>query len=51
VFEGAHLTFTVPWQTLAIVVGIPLVSSLLAAVGPASRASAIRPAVALRVAG
>jgi putative ABC transport system permease protein len=51
VFEGAHLEFTVPWGTLAVVVGIPLVSSLLAAVGPASRASAIRPAVALRVAG
>jgi putative ABC transport system permease protein len=51
VFDGAHLAFSVPWQTLGIVVGIPLVSSLLAAVGPASRASAIRPAVALRVAG
>jgi putative ABC transport system permease protein len=51
VFEGAHLEFTVPWRTLAVVVGIPLVSSLLAAVGPASRASDIRPAVALRVAG
>jgi putative ABC transport system permease protein len=51
VFAGAHLEFTVPWRTLAVVVGIPLVSSLLAAVGPASRASEIRPAVALRVAG
>jgi putative ABC transport system permease protein len=51
IFEGAHLEFTVPWRTLAVVVGIPLVSSLLAAVGPASRASDIRPAVALRVAG
>jgi putative ABC transport system permease protein len=51
VFEGAHLDFSVPWRTLALVVGIPLVSSLLAAVGPASRASDIRPAVALRVAG
>jgi putative ABC transport system permease protein len=51
VFDGAHLEFTVPWKTLAVVVGIPLVSSLLAAVGPASRASEIRPAVALRVAG
>jgi len=51
VFDGAHLSFTVPWATLALVVGIPLVTSLLAAVGPASRASDIRPAVALRVAG
>jgi putative ABC transport system permease protein len=51
VFEGAHLEFSVPWSVLALVVGIPLVSSLLAAVGPAGRASAIKPAVALRVAG
>jgi putative ABC transport system permease protein len=51
VFEGVHLEFSVPWSVLALVVGVPLVSSLLAAVGPAGRASAIKPAVALRVAG
>jgi len=51
VFEGAHLQFSVPWTVLAVVVGIPLVTSLLAGTGPAGRAAAIRPAAALRIAG
>ena len=49
-FGDTQLDFTMPWVGLAIVVLVPLAASLIAAVAPASRAAALRPAVALRVA-
>lgn len=49
-FGDQRLDFVVPWLGLAGVVTGPLVASLLAAAVPASRAAAIRPAVALRIA-
>ncbi|WP_052668502.1 FtsX-like permease family protein [Nitriliruptor alkaliphilus] len=47
---GGDLTFTVPWGALLVIVGLPLVASLAATAWPASRAAALRPAVALRTA-
>lgn len=41
--------WTVPVSSVAIIVAIALVASVLAAVWPASRAARIRPAVALRI--
>jgi putative ABC transport system permease protein len=42
------LTLSVPWVGLAVIVAVPLASSLAATAWPAARAAAIRPAVALR---
>jgi hypothetical protein len=42
--------FPIAWSTIALTVGATLVASLLASVGPARRAAAIRPAIAVRVA-
>jgi putative ABC transport system permease protein len=47
---GDGVTFVVPWMGLLIIVGLPLAASLAATAWPASRAAAIRPAVALRTA-
>ena len=49
-FGDTQLDFTMPWIGLAIVALVPLAASLFAAVAPAARAAALRPAVALRVA-
>ncbi|MDH3500724.1 MAG: FtsX-like permease family protein, partial [Acidimicrobiia bacterium] len=49
-FGDTQLDFTMPWVGLAVVAVVPLVASLFAAVAPAARAAAVRPAVALRVA-
>lgn len=46
--EGA--VFTVPWVGLLLILALPLAASLAATAWPASRAAAIRPAVALRTA-
>jgi putative ABC transport system permease protein len=40
----------VPWPSIALVVGAALTASILVTAWPASRAAAIRPAVALRIA-
>ncbi|HSJ44763.1 MAG TPA: FtsX-like permease family protein, partial [Euzebyales bacterium] len=40
--------FVVPWVGLLVILGLPLVASLAATAWPASRAAAIKPAVALR---
>jgi putative ABC transport system permease protein len=45
---GDGVTFVVPWAGLLIIVGLPLTASLAATGWPASRAAAIRPAIALR---
>jgi putative ABC transport system permease protein len=49
-FGGLQAPFPIAWSTIALTVGATLVASLLATVGPARRAAAIRPAVAVRVA-
>jgi putative ABC transport system permease protein len=42
--------FVLPWVGLLVILGLPLVASLAATAWPASRAAAIKPAVALRAA-
>jgi len=45
------LTFQIPWATLAVIAGITLAATLLAALAPAWQASRISPAEALRYDG
>ena len=42
--------FVLPWVGLLVILGLPLLASLAATAWPASRAAAIKPAVALRIA-
>jgi putative ABC transport system permease protein len=49
-FVGARTGFPIEWLTIAVLVGATLVLSLAATVGPARRAAAILPALAVRVA-
>jgi putative ABC transport system permease protein len=42
--------FVLPWVGLLVILGLPLLASLAATAWPASRAAAIEPAVALRIA-
>jgi len=49
-FGSQRLAFSVPWTNLAIVVVVSMVASLAAVLAPASQASRIKPAVALRIA-
>ena len=49
-FGDEPVAFVVPWIGLALILALPLVSSLAATLAPASRAANIRPAVALRAA-
>jgi hypothetical protein len=42
--------FVLPWVGLLVILGLPLLASLAATAWPASRAAAIKPAVALRTA-
>jgi putative ABC transport system permease protein len=48
---GDGVAFSVPWMQLVAVCGVALLASLLAAARPAQKASAIPPAVAVRVIG
>jgi putative ABC transport system permease protein len=48
--DAGSLSFAVPWFALTVIVVLPVLSSLLATAWPASRAAAIRPSVALRIA-
>ena len=50
VFGDAMSGFVIPWAGLAVIIVVPLLAALAATAWPASRAAAIRPAVALRVA-
>jgi len=50
VFGEQQLPFVMPWAALVGIVIIPLVASVLAVLSPATRASVIRPAAALRIA-
>jgi putative ABC transport system permease protein len=49
-FGAVPPPFVVPWVGLLVILGLPLVASLAATAWPASRAAAIKPAVALRAA-
>ena len=49
-FGDEPVAFVVPWIGLALILALPLLSSLAATLAPASRAANIRPAVALRAA-
>jgi putative ABC transport system permease protein len=49
-FGDSELAYQVPWGSVAILLGGPLVVSLVAVALPANRAAAIQPAVALRTA-
>jgi putative ABC transport system permease protein len=50
IFGDSHLDFGVPWLALGAVLAAPLLTSLVAAAVPATRAAAVRPAAALRLA-
>ena len=49
-FGGQDIDFSWPWTALVLIGVIPLTASLLATAWPATQASRIRPAVALRIA-
>lgn len=48
--DESTLPFGVPWAVLVLIVAVPLVASVLAAIVPARRAAALRPSEALRLA-
>lgn len=47
-FGGLEVRFVIPWIEIAVLLGLTLIASIAAAGWPARRASAIRPAEALR---
>lgn len=47
---GNGLEFSIPWLSLALLVSLTFVASLVATIAPAQQASRIKPAVALRIA-
>jgi putative ABC transport system permease protein len=49
-FGDIRVPFTIPWAQLSLLIGVSLVASLLATLGPAQQAAKIKPAVALRIA-
>jgi putative ABC transport system permease protein len=49
-FASFDAPYPVAWTQIGVLIGLTLVASLLATVGPARRAAAIRPAVAVRIA-
>ncbi|HUG85186.1 MAG TPA: FtsX-like permease family protein, partial [Euzebya sp.] len=49
-FGDGGMPFIVPWAGLLLILTLPLIAALAATAWPASRAAAIRPAVALRIA-
>jgi putative ABC transport system permease protein len=49
-FGDEPIAFIVPWLGLSLILALPLIASLAATLGPASRAAKIRPAIALRAA-
>src|SRR3954469_19321724 len=48
-FDGIRAGFPIVWGTIALLASATFAASLLATVGPARRAAAIKPAVAVRV--
>jgi putative ABC transport system permease protein len=49
-FRGLDGPYPIAWRDIAVILGATFAASILATLGPAHRASAIRPAVAVRVA-
>jgi len=49
-FSTEAIEFSIPWVTVGWLLVVPLVASLLGVLGPATSASRVRPAVALRIA-
>jgi len=49
-FGSLDAPFPIAWRQIALTVGVTLLASLLATIGPARRAASIRPAIAVRVA-
>lgn len=49
-FSAEAIEFSVPWGTVATLFVVPLLASLLGVLAPATSASRVRPAVALRIA-
>lgn len=49
-FGSLDAPFPIAWTQISVTVGVALVASLLATVGPARRAARIKPAAALRIA-
>jgi putative ABC transport system permease protein len=49
-FGALETGYPIAWLAIGLTVGVALLASLLATVGPARRASQIRPALALRIA-
>ena len=49
-FQGLHGPYPIAWRDVIVILGATFGASMLATLGPAKRASKIRPAVAVRVA-
>ncbi len=49
-FQGLHGPYPIAWRDVTVILGATFGASILATLGPAKRASKIRPAVAVRVA-
>ena len=49
-FQGLHGPYPIAWRDVIVILGATFGASILATLGPAKRASKIRPAVAVRVA-
>ncbi|HMK12005.1 MAG TPA: FtsX-like permease family protein [Acidimicrobiales bacterium] len=49
-FQGLHGAYPIAWRDVTVILGATFVASILATLGPARRASKIKPAVAVRVA-
>jgi putative ABC transport system permease protein len=49
-FASESVRFSIPWMTVAVLLVVPMVASLLGVLAPANSASKVRPAVALRIA-
>jgi putative ABC transport system permease protein len=45
-----HVSFSIPWLSVAFLLVVPLLASLLGVLAPANSASRVRPAVAHRIA-
>jgi putative ABC transport system permease protein len=48
--KAAHVPFSVPWLSIAVLLSVTAAASLLATAWPARQAARLRPAVALRIA-
>jgi len=49
-FQGLHGAYPIAWRDVTVILGATFVASIIATLGPARKASKIKPAVAVRVA-